>query len=295
MKKIIILFLTIFAANHVSTGQTFHFPDSNAIWSVWNEKYFVSGDSIYNSTLYKKYYFSHDSIPSLTNSIFIALLREDTTAKRVYAIRKDSIHERIIYDFSLADNDTLTVFPFSFFPYETSGIRIRVEQHDSILIGGQYRKRLKVIGLDQNTNIPEYWIEGIGSTFGPFNGGLTGHVVFDITYPFLLCFEQDSTLLYDNPSYSYCYGPYPYGIFENQIINDITIYPNPAQNLISIASDSEIHDCRLFSSNGRVVLYSDISTSKYSIDISMYPNGIYMLYIETDKGITTKKILKSGF
>jgi len=293
MKTLLSLILTIAFTFDFAFGQYHHFPDSNAVWSVYNQKYFVSGDSIINLMSYKKYHFSNDSIPTLSNSTFFALLREDVLLKKIFAIAKDNNSERLLYDFSLGVNDTITVFPLSFFHFISSGIKIKIDQIDSIIINGQYRKRLKIVGVDENTYYPEYWIEGIGSTFGPFNSGITGRVICDIYYPELLCFEQDGLLLYDNPNYLDCFEPYPTGINENKILYDVRIYPNPTQNIINIESDSKIIRYRLISSIGQVIVCRNIFGNTHSIDITGYPTGTYLLFIETDKRIAIRKIIKN--
>ncbi len=267
-------------------GQNFNFPDSNAIWSVYDEKYFVAGDSSFNFINYKKYYFTNDSI--VATGTFFALLREDTITEQVFSISSDSIQEHLLYDFSLGVNDTATVFPLAFY---LEPIRIIVDQIDSILINGQYHKRLKVLGLDQNTNIHEYWIEGIGSTFGLFNSGITGIVVFDITYPELICFEKDGVIIYNNPKYISCYEPYPIGIYENQIFNRVRIYPNPTRHTLTIESDYKIHSYQLFSSIGKEIEKKVIFDNFHSIDISNYPSGVYFINITHSKGNVMKKII----
>ncbi len=136
MKKIILLFLSILITK-TTFSQYAQFPDSNAVWSVWQQKFFINGDSIFNGTTYKKYYFSMS--PTLVNSNFFSLLREDTISKRIYTINSTG-HEKLLYDFSLSANDTITVFPK---PYlSTDSFLVKVESVDSVSIVGQFRKRL---------------------------------------------------------------------------------------------------------------------------------------------------------
>ncbi|MBK8846793.1 MAG: hypothetical protein IPO27_09730 [Bacteroidetes bacterium] len=116
MKHLLFL-LTIVLASMSVHGQNLNFPDSTAIWSVYDEKYFVDGDSTYNSVNYKKYLFTNDSI--VTTGTFFALLREDTVQKKVFSIASGSTQEQLLYDFSLSVNDTITVYPISFIYYSS--------------------------------------------------------------------------------------------------------------------------------------------------------------------------------
>src|SRR5690606_2631766 len=128
-------FLLFLSLAKFSNAQIVHFPDTDGIWSVHDEKFYIDGDSLYNGKLYTKVYQVHDSVA--VNGNFFALLREDTTTNKVYAISADSSTEYLLYDFSAALNDTITVFPL-IFPFKGHEISVRVEEIDSILLGANY-------------------------------------------------------------------------------------------------------------------------------------------------------------
>jgi hypothetical protein len=283
-----ISFLFYLCLANLLIAQGFHFPDSDAIWSVYNEKYYIEGDSMVNSKTYKKIYFSSDS--NLNNGILFALFREDTTSRQVFAIRADSTSEYLLYDFSLNVNDTASVYPTSF-PYYSGPISISIDQIDSIMINGQYRKRFFIRGVQHNSNIPEYWIEGIGSTFGILNSGITGVTIFDIAYPTLLCFEQDGSLLYQNPAFTDCFEPYPIGISENKL-QALQIFPNPAKNALTVRSEEAVIEYKIFSSLGQIVGGDDVNSMSFSFNVSNYQQGMYFLHLKTKDGVVIKKILK---
>ncbi|MEI6577636.1 MAG: T9SS type A sorting domain-containing protein [Bacteroidota bacterium] len=290
MKQLLLL-LTILLTTNSVLGQNLNFPDSNAIWSVYNEKYFVKGDSTYNGSVYKKYYFTNDSI--VTTGSFFALLREDTILKKVFSIPAGSTQEHLLYDFSLALNDTISVYPLSF-PFYSGPILIKVDLIDSILLGSNFYKRLKISGVNQNTGYNEYWIEGIGSTMGLFNSGITGIMVFDIYYPTLLCFEKDGVTLYINPNFTSCYQNYPTGIDENSSWDRTLFFPNPANNRIYVESVYGITSYKIESLSGQILKQEMTNTTSFSIDISSLLNGIYLFTLTTDKGSITKKFIKIG-
>lgn len=289
--KNLFLSLTILLAISSAFAQNINFPDSNAIWSVYNQKYFVEGDSTFNAINYKKYYFSNDSI--VTSGSFFALLREEILTKKVFAVSSGYSQEQLLYDFSLSINDTVSVYPLSF-PFASGPILVKVESVDSVLIGDTFNRRLKIVGENWNSGYEEYWIEGIGSTIGIFNSGISGTIVPDIYYPTLLCFEKDEVILFHDPNFTDCYEIYPVGINETDSYSETKVYPNPTNSTLLLESNTEIVSFSLFSINGCMVLTKHIGEKSFSIDISVLPQGLYTLMLYTDKGVFVKKIIKSG-
>lgn len=73
----------------------------------------------------------------------------------------------------------------------------------------------------------------------------------------------------------------------------ITIYPNPANENLFIAGTFENAQMQLFTTEGRQVYQSVKVTKQALIDVSHLENGIYILKINSQKGIVTKKITVS--
>lgn len=87
------------------------------------------------------------------------------------------------------------------------------------------------------------------------------------------------------------------GIEQNEnYIDNIIVYPNPATEVIKIKSkiDQElnIEELNLYNSVGQLVFQKTVrdNNSIIEIDVSLFPNGLYFLNISSNKGITTKKI-----
>lgn len=74
---------------------------------------------------------------------------------------------------------------------------------------------------------------------------------------------------------------------DSESLETITIYPNPTTNIINITGVN-IKEVRLFNVLGKEIDHSNTN----QIDISKHTNGIYLLKIITDKGTTTKRIIK---
>jgi hypothetical protein len=73
--------------------------------------------------------------------------------------------------------------------------------------------------------------------------------------------------------------------------NEIKIFPNPSRSTISFSSGiiKEPFDVRIYNINGSLVKQESNQTI---IDISQFPNGLYFLRIQNDKGITVQKFIK---
>jgi hypothetical protein len=79
---------------------------------------------------------------------------------------------------------------------------------------------------------------------------------------------------------------------EDKELKDIAIniYPNPASGLIFINSTSKIENIVIFDYTGKL-LSSQIPNSKtYQINVSQFKTGLYIVKIETGKGILSKRV-----
>lgn len=68
----------------------------------------------------------------------------------------------------------------------------------------------------------------------------------------------------------------------------VTVFPNPAADIITISTESEIHKVHLFNTMGQLIQTEDTPT----FSVSALNRGIYLLSISTDKGIVQCKFVK---
>ena len=81
-------------------------------------------------------------------------------------------------------------------------------------------------------------------------------------------------------------------IDDNIIEKDITLYPNPATNQVTIRTKSaEVIRVELYSTLGALV--KKVSNNKASINIEEISSGLYLVKIYTEKGIVIKRFLKN--
>lgn len=90
-----------------------------------------------------------------------------------------------------------------------------------------------------------------------------------------------------------CLRDTPAQINDNNIQDDLEIYPNPAINKIYVNS-TEKQDMKIqvFNTIGKCVLQTELNNTKNEIDISSLTKGIYILKIADSKGTFVKKIIK---
>lgn len=85
------------------------------------------------------------------------------------------------------------------------------------------------------------------------------------------------------------------GLNEN-LASKFSVFPNPANNVINISNAENIlvDGVEIVDLNGRTVKsvkYDGVATAE--INISELSSGLYMMNVSSDKGMTTKKIMKN--
>lgn len=80
---------------------------------------------------------------------------------------------------------------------------------------------------------------------------------------------------------------------ENTIIES-KIYPNPANNVVHIASSSEIETINVFDISGKLILNQSLIKKdlQYDLEISNITKGTYFIHIQTSNGIQIQKLQK---
>lgn len=291
MKKLFIT-LSIVVTTQLLVAQQYPFPKSDAIWSVYDEKYFTSGDSVLNGKSYIKIFIVKDSVLSI--GTHFALIREDTTLGKVFVVDTNSNVESLLYDFNVSVGDTIDLNPYLF--YLNVNTSVHVTQIDSINISGNYRKRIKVEGFYGNGIPEEYWIEGIGSTAGLFSSGIIGFTASDVTYPELFCFEYNNVILYQDSARNNCYEKRTIGLLEHTPNSDFYVYPNPIRgselNLsLPFLPEKEVL-VKIYSLTGQLV-EKHLSSHKEShirLDLNL-PGGTYLIQVEHNEYQATRRVI----
>jgi hypothetical protein len=120
--------------------------------------------------------------------------------------------------------------------------------------------------------------------------------------PFLtdgtVCFFELNQFTNKNAdSITFYYNPQPISIHENSILTqDVRIYPNPAQNQISVEFSQPFEVSKsynIYDATGREILNGIFNESKQNIDISSLGTGFYWIKIQASGENKTYKFLKN--
>jgi len=129
-----------------------------------------------------------------------------------------------------------------------------------------------------NTISFKAWIQSMNLEFGLF---------YYFTNPYGDAYVGD--VFPEGEPYSLVIFDGPDGIKENQI--NISFYPNPATNTLNINSDSEVSNIKVLNYLGQTIDNINVTSMEVTINTSAYNSGIYFIQIETEKGISTQKIV----
>ncbi len=70
---------------------------------------------------------------------------------------------------------------------------------------------------------------------------------------------------------------------------DIKVYPNPITKNLHIKTTEELKSIELYNTNGQLILKTQKTSN---ISVSQLPKGIYIIKINTEKGVFSSKIIK---
>lgn len=74
--------------------------------------------------------------------------------------------------------------------------------------------------------------------------------------------------------------------------SEIAVYPNPTTGILNLSSNKNIDNVYVYDLSGRLVkTFSKVGADKAIIDLSSFNSGTYVLKIEANKQIVTKKVV----
>ena len=241
MKKLNVIILLGILQISLNAQPYIPMPTTKAVWTISTVsfgvptapyKYGMYGDTIINNRTYKKIYQNFDNNFDITNSVYRGAIRE--FGKKVYKVNPGTTTEGILYDFTLAIGDTARSID-----YYGNINKKKVTGYNFIVYNGIMHRKW----IFQSTG--EFWLEGIGSSFGLFDGFVTPTDVCRS----LVCLSIDATVQYQNASPA-CSTPIAYncdggfvGINELLIDNSRSIiFPNPISSSAILQTNIELND-----------------------------------------------------
>jgi len=76
---------------------------------------------------------------------------------------------------------------------------------------------------------------------------------------------------------------------DDPLAASTVVYPNPARDQVTISSSQEMTRIMVLNYVGQLVLDSEVNQSKVVLNTSDYESGIYLVRIETESGVVTKR------
>jgi len=132
---------------------------------------------------------------------------------------------------------------------------------------------------------------------GPYLARITGNEIPDPIVvnsdKVLLKFTTDFADNFDG--WKLNYTSTPSGIDQQNFLSKIEVKPNPTQDFIKICCPDEIESEATFvlsGISGKVVQKGVLSPGCTTIDLTMFPSGIYLLRLQSGTGFSIKKIIK---
>ena len=81
------------------------------------------------------------------------------------------------------------------------------------------------------------------------------------------------------------------GIEAPALEDGISVYPNPARNLLNVVSTSDITHVTIMNYVGQVVYNQKVvEDNDLQLNVAGYETGVYMVKVETTEGILVKKV-----
>jgi uncharacterized protein (DUF1501 family) len=90
-----------------------------------------------------------------------------------------------------------------------------------------------------------------------------------------------------------CYTYKALGIEDNEVKNEVVVYPNPSSEIISVHSPNNINSITVYSMDGRSIqtYVNPMTSADFTIKIQNLSVGLYTLKVNTDNGVFSKKII----
>ena len=92
---------------------------------------------------------------------------------------------------------------------------------------------------------------------------------------------------------AFTFAHYPFvGIDDFDFANSIEIYPNPADQQIKIVvNDLNIEEANIYSLSGKEIERINVGSGSFSLDISKYSSGIYLIKFGSGNEVYTQKFV----
>lgn len=77
-----------------------------------------------------------------------------------------------------------------------------------------------------------------------------------------------------------------------QLKADVSIYPNPTRDVLTISAATEIQFVQVVDMTGKIILLQKVFSDKTELQLAAFEAGMYLIQIETTNGMISKRIIK---
>ena len=129
------------------------------------------------------------------------------------------------------------------------------------------------------------------------NEFLRVRAVLDLAIPTDACYAPQYGQVEDYSVYLYTPGEITSGVVKTQDVFDLSVYPNPAGELVNISFDytgTEDVQVSIRDLQGRLVVQESMTGAnniRTQFDVSNFQSGIYNVSIQNTKGIVTQNFV----
>ena len=205
--------------------------------------------------------------------MLIGVIREENQKLWYRRVLDASLsEEKLLYDFTVSIGDSLVVGGLS-------SLKMVVDSVGLENIGGKDRKKIR-LRYENEEQISETWVEGLGSDQGLLNSGWSNP---EITggYFRALCFHHDGELIWQNEDYEACVIT---STGEDAEVA-FSLYPNPAPNEVRIVG-VDVREALVYNAFGQLV---KAVKNTNEISVERMPAGVYLLHIQDRQGLFYKE------
>jgi len=291
MKKQILLFMAVVGSALITSAQYTPLVNEDNTWRGRSfgwvlQNYFETfdGDSIIEGVTYKKMWYQN---VAATEAYQTALIREDVAAQQVFIYTGEpGSEEQLLYDFTLEAGDVVTVWGVG------SPQTITITSVGTTTVGGTERKKFNFT----DAMGAAYWIEGIGSMYGIKDAALGNVADYN---PNVTCFYEGNDLAWSNPTNDTPCDLF-LGVHEQEESFDMTIGPNPANDVLNIFCPSSLAgknvDVRIFSGTGQLMLNKQVNlAARMQVDLPDMSEGLYLIiFSASGKTLAAEQFIKQG-
>ena len=79
---------------------------------------------------------------------------------------------------------------------------------------------------------------------------------------------------------------------KDGLINGFSFGPNPTRNHVNFKANVVLDEVSIYNILGKELLRRKLKSKQYSVDLTNYPVGIYIMKVESEGIVQTSKIIK---